>query len=205
MSLPSPRHRIGVACLIALALIFGLHVPVSGAERAAVAVPAGAFASLEFDAGLPAALATADAESTAAGEPAPLATRSYVALLGTPRPTTRSVELTLNRVERSLATRRPMLLPALYASFAALQVMDFVTTRQGLANGAREANPLMQGVAGNSAALFAVKAAGAAGSIFLAEKMWKRNPVGAIAMMVAMNSVYGIVVGHNYSVVRGLK
>ena len=57
----------------------------------------------------------------------------------------------------------------LYVSFAALQIMDAVSTRNALNSGAREANPAMGAVAKNSAAMFAVKAGTAAATTFFAE------------------------------------
>ena len=48
----------------------------------------------------------------------------------------------------------------------------------------------MQGVVQNKGAMMAVKAGVAAGTIFLAERMWKRgNRVGAIATMLVANGV----------------
>ncbi len=201
MSLPSHGYGLRVSCLVTLALLFGAVVPVIAADRDAAITPAGAFASLEFAAP---ALVPADAAAPEA-EPAPLVSRSFVAILGMPRPPSRSAVLTPTSVKRPLATKRPSLLPALYASFAGLQVADFVSTRQGLSSGARETNPLMRQVVGSNAGFIAMKAGAAAGSIFIAERMWKKNPAAAIATMVAMNSLYGIVVARNYSVVRGLK
>ena len=69
-----------------------------------------------------------------------------------------------------------------------------------LNRGAREANPLMQGAATHSGALLAVKAGAAIGTVFMAEKMWRRNRAGAIATMVAMNAVTAVVAAHNYAV-----
>lgn len=70
------------------------------------------------------------------------------------------------RVERALA--RPVVLPALYASYAALQAYDLYSTRQALGRGAQESNPLMQGVVGNTGAFVALKAGVAAGTILAA-------------------------------------
>ena len=46
---------------------------------------------------------------------------------------------------------RPVVLPALYASYAALQVYDAYSTKQALAHAAHETNPLMQQVVGSRA------------------------------------------------------
>jgi hypothetical protein len=99
------------------------------------------------------------------------------------------------------AAKRPGSLVPLYVSFATLQVLDTHSTRRALARGAAESNPMMKGVAGNSGALLAVKAAGATGVIFAAEKMWKKNKAAAVVFMVAANAGMAWVVQHNYRAV----
>jgi heme A synthase len=99
---------------------------------------------------------------------------------------------------RSEARPRPLV--PLYVAFAVLQGLDGATTVRALGRGAVEANPLLGGVAGNPAALFAAKAGTAVGSILLTERLWKRNRVAAIALMVALNGAYAAVVAHNYRV-----
>jgi len=94
-------------------------------------------------------------------------------------------------------SRRPALLPMLYVSYAALQAYDVYSTRQGLSRGAREANPLMQGVVGNTGAFVAMKAGVAVATIAAAEKLWKTNKPAAIGMMIAGNSVAAIVAARN--------
>jgi hypothetical protein len=101
--------------------------------------------------------------------------------------------------------RRPSVLPMLYATTALTQALDAHSTMTAMSRGAREANPVMQGVAGNGGALMAVKAGIAAGSIFAAEKMWRRNRAGAIATMVALNVVTAAVAAHNYRVASQLR
>jgi uncharacterized protein DUF5658 len=100
---------------------------------------------------------------------------------------------------------RPSILPVLYATTAVTQALDAHSTMTALSRGAREANPLMQGVAGNGGALVAVKAGIAAGSIFVAEKLWRRNRAGAIATMVALNVVTAAVAAHNYRVASQMR
>jgi hypothetical protein len=100
--------------------------------------------------------------------------------------------------------RRPSVLPTLYAITAVTQALDAHSTMTALGRGAREANPLMQGVATNGGALLAVKAGIAAGSVFVAEKMWRRNRAGAIATMVALNAVTAAIAAHNYRVASRL-
>lgn len=107
------------------------------------------------------------------------------------------------RIGRSLS--RPATLPALYISYAALQGYDVYSTRQALGRGAREANPLMQGVAGNTFAMVGVKAAVGIGTIIAAERLWKTNKTAAIAVMVASNSVAAIVAARNARTLRQLR
>jgi hypothetical protein len=92
----------------------------------------------------------------------------------------------------------PRLLVPLYVSFAALQALDVHSTTRAIGAGAVEANPLMRGVANQPAALIAVKAGGAASTIWLAHKLSRRSRTGAIVLMAAVNSAYAMVVAHNY-------
>ena len=98
--------------------------------------------------------------------------------------------------------RRPAALMPLYVSFASLQALDTHSTRRALARGATEANPLMRGIAGNTAGMLAVKAAATAGVVYAGEKIWKRNKAGAVLFMVAANSALALVVQHNYRLVH---
>jgi hypothetical protein len=99
------------------------------------------------------------------------------------------------KVAQGLA--RPGVLTALYASYGALQAYDVYSTRQALARGAREANPLMTGVAGNTGAFVALKAGVAIATIAAAERLWKTNKPAAIGVMIAGNSVAAFVAARN--------
>ena len=99
--------------------------------------------------------------------------------------------------EHKEAATRPALLSTLYVSYAALQAYDVYSTKQALALGAREANPLMKGVVGNTGAFIALKAGVAAATIVAAERLWKTNKPAAIAVMIAGNSVAAIVAARN--------
>jgi hypothetical protein len=101
------------------------------------------------------------------------------------------------QVRMSEAVSRPPVLTALYASYGALQAYDVYSTRQALARGAREANPLMQGVVGNTGAFVALKAGVGAATIAAAERLWKTNKPAAIGVMIAGNSVAAIVAARN--------
>ena len=60
----------------------------------------------------------------------------------------------------------------------------------------------MEPMVGHPAAFVALKAASTAGMIWVGEKIWRKNRVGAVAFMVATNSALALVVAHNYAVVR---
>jgi hypothetical protein len=98
------------------------------------------------------------------------------------------------------AALRPAPLVPLYASFATLQGLDYASTRRGLANGGREANPLMRSIVKHPPAFIAVKAAATAGVIVAGEKMWKRNRVGAVLFVAGTTAAMAVVVGRNYAV-----
>ena len=100
------------------------------------------------------------------------------------------------------ADTRPAVLPTLYTSLAALQFYDGYSTLYGQSRGAREANPTMRWMADSPARLWTVKAATTAVSIAIAERMWKRNRVGAIVTMAAVNGVAAVVAVHNTSVLQ---
>lgn len=95
------------------------------------------------------------------------------------------------------AVKRPPVFAALYATLGAMQAWDVYSTTVALKAGAREANPTTAGVAGNPGSLIALKAVTTAGTIVFAERMWKRNKVGAIVMLIAVNSATAAVSMHN--------
>lgn len=90
---------------------------------------------------------------------------------------------------------------ALYASFAALQALDMHSTHRALAQGGREANPIVASV-GSPMLMIGLKAGATTGIIFLSEKLRKRNRVAAMLVMVALNSTYAVVVSNNYAIGR---
>jgi hypothetical protein len=100
---------------------------------------------------------------------------------------------------------RPAALPLLYVSYAALQAFDGYQTIQGVAGGGRELNPLMTGIAGSPAAVWTIKAVSAAVAIGAAERLWKTNKAGAIAVMLIANGVSVAVAAHNAGVLRQLR
>ncbi len=96
--------------------------------------------------------------------------------------------------------KRPALLLPLYVSAGALQVMDMVSTSRGLNAGAYETNAAIRG--GNRATTIALKAATTGLGVVIAEKMWKKNKMGAVAAMIVTNVVSAAVVANNYRVMQ---
>jgi hypothetical protein len=139
----------------------------------------------------------AAAAATVAADDAARAARAAAAV----RPLATDVDWSLPAVQFGAPARRGRVLPALYVSLAGLNAFDAYSTSAGLSRGAREANPLMKSVAGNPAALWAVKGGATAASILVAERLWKQNKRGqAIAVMVVTNGMMAVVAARNASV-----
>jgi hypothetical protein len=98
--------------------------------------------------------------------------------------------------------KRPAALPPLYIMFASLQVLDADSTRDAMARGYEESNPVLKPVADNSGALLLVKIGATAATIVAVEKLWRKNRVAAVLTMVAVNTGYAIVVANNYGKAR---
>jgi hypothetical protein len=101
--------------------------------------------------------------------------------------------------EHATEARSMKPLVPLYVSLGVLQALDAHSTTRALNAGGVEANPLMRGVAGQPLALIAVKAGGAASTIWLTHKLAGRSRTGAFIVMGAVNSAYAMVVAHNYA------
>ena len=102
-----------------------------------------------------------------------------------------------------MPSRRLGVLLPLYASFAGLQALDAHSTMRALQNGATERNPLLGDVAGQPAALFALKAGVTASTISPDREAAPETPWwAAIALMTALDSFYAMVVVHNYRATR---
>jgi hypothetical protein len=61
-------------------------------------------------------------------------------------------------------------------------------SRAALQAGAREPNPAAAPFAGNAGSLLGLKAASTVSTIYLADRMWKKNKVGAVVMLVAVTA-----------------
>ena len=92
---------------------------------------------------------------------------------------------------------------SLYASTVALQALDVHSTMTALNRGAVEANPMMRGVTSNKAVFITTKAALAASTVFVANRLAKRNKTSAMIFLAAVNSIYAGIVMHNYKAARG--
>ena len=109
-------------------------------------------------------------------------------------------------VRQAQPSGRGPVLPVLYGTLAGLQAYDGWSTLNAVRQGATEANPVLAGVASNARAMWAVKASATMASVYVAERLWRRNRrVEAIVTMVAVNGMMAAVAAHNASVVRGLK
>jgi hypothetical protein len=112
---------------------------------------------------------------------------------------------TLNVSVTHEPTARPAVLPLLYGTYAAFQLFDGYQTIRGIGMGGHEANPLMTGIASSPAAVWTIKAASAVMAITAAERMWKTNKKGAIAVMIISNGLSAAVAAHNASGLKNLR
>ena len=104
------------------------------------------------------------------------------------------------------AASRGAVLPVLYVALGALNFYDGYSTQAALSHGAVELNPAMRGLAGHSAALWAVKGGTTALSIYMAERLWKKgHRAQAIAVMVVSNGMMAAVAARNASVLRQVR
>jgi hypothetical protein len=92
---------------------------------------------------------------------------------------------------------RPAILPVLYATLGAVQAWDVYSTTAAMQAGARERNPMAAAVGGNTGSLVGLKAATTASTIFFAERLWRKNRIAAVVMLVAINSATAAVSMHN--------
>lgn len=98
------------------------------------------------------------------------------------------------RVELKL--ERPRALMPLYAMQLTLNGLDVHSTMRALEAGHREGNPLFK--AGSAKKMIGAKVASSALSVYLAEKLWKKNRIAAVVMMASVNAGMMAVVANNY-------
>ena len=92
--------------------------------------------------------------------------------------------------------RRPALLLPLYAGNIALHAFDLRSTKLALQAGHREGNPLFEDA--SFGAMTGAKVAASAATVLIVEKLWKRNRVAAVGVMLAANVGLSAVVANNY-------
>jgi hypothetical protein len=56
----------------------------------------------------------------------------------------------------------------------------------------------MRGVADRPAVALAVKVGATAATIYLTERLWRRNRAASIVLMAVLNGTYAAIVAHNY-------
>ena len=98
------------------------------------------------------------------------------------------------------AQSRPALLIPLYAGNVALHGLDLLSTRVALRDGSREANPLLKRASVETVTV--AKVGASALTILAAERLWKRNRVAAVGLMIAADVGLSAVVANNYQVTR---
>jgi hypothetical protein len=94
--------------------------------------------------------------------------------------------------------QRPAALVPLYLSQLTLHGLDVHSTKEALERGHREANPYFKDATNNE--MIAAKAAVSVGTMWLSEKLWKKNRVAAVAVMATVNVALGAVVANNYRI-----
>jgi Domain of unknown function (DUF5658) len=94
----------------------------------------------------------------------------------------------------------PPSLTDMYLKHAALQSLDVLTTVSALSQGHAEANPILG--KGHTAAIVGAKVAAMSASVYLTQKLWKRNPKAAMVTMVVTNAVLSAVIVNNSAVLR---
>jgi len=94
--------------------------------------------------------------------------------------------------------RKPDTFESLCISLVGLTVVDTITTSQALHDGSgRELNPVLAPFAQNTAALVATKAAIDVAVIYLARRIWHRDPQAGINIMIGANAITGVAVVRN--------
>jgi len=102
------------------------------------------------------------------------------------------------RLAPSLPRRSPLLI-GLYISHGVLQALDAQSTARALRSGsAREGNPIVRPFASHPAGLFAFKLGAAGGAMFAIDRLHKRHPRLATAILAAIDAGYACVVVRNY-------
>jgi hypothetical protein len=95
----------------------------------------------------------------------------------------------------SVASAQRLILPTV--SFAAVQLLDVVSTEQALHRpGAYEANPIAQ----STGARLALKAGTTAGVVWLAAKVGRTHPKAARVFLWSASASVALIAAHNYEI-----
>lgn len=94
--------------------------------------------------------------------------------------------------------QRPTALLPLYVSQIALHGLDLHSTLSALARGHREANPLFNDA--TAGRLIGAKMASSALSVYLSERLWKKNRVASIVVVTGVNVALAAIVANNYRI-----
>ena len=100
------------------------------------------------------------------------------------------------QAEQGVERDRPRVLMPLYAMQITLNGLDVHSTMRALDAGHREGNPLLGD--GSAKTMIGAKVASSALSVYLAEKLWKKNRVAAVVMVAGVNAGLMAVVANNY-------
>jgi hypothetical protein len=93
--------------------------------------------------------------------------------------------------------RHRLTLNLMTASYEALQAADVITTVQAIRRGAREQNPVMQGVASHPLRLALVKASVTTATLVMTHRIVKRHRLGGMLLLAGLNGTLAIVVSRN--------
>lgn len=108
--------------------------------------------------------------------------------------------------DTKLSPSRPGPLLPLYVGFATAQALDLHSTYVAIQRGGREGNPLVSLVSKRPVAAVAIKAGLTGGTIWAAERMWKRQRrTGAVVLLAAVTALQAAVDAHNYRVAARLR
>jgi hypothetical protein len=132
------------------------------------------------------------------------ASPAYVWAQAGPSEVPRPVETAAVAMPTASKWAAPLLHMTGYASFAALQALDVVSTLQALkVPGAREANPMMEGLVDHPLAFITLKSATTIAVLTSMRQFSKTHPKAAVLVMAGLNSGYACIVRSNFHQVSG--
>ena len=103
----------------------------------------------------------------------------------------------------AVEARRPAALVPLYVAQVTLHGLDLHSTMRALDQGHREANPFLKNA--TSGQMIGAKIATSAATVWLSEKLWKKNRVAAVVVMSGVNAALAAVVANNYRIAESTR